>query len=381
MKVRFPKKILSLLAVVVMVACMVPMTAFAETVLYVEVTDIDTPVAGKKPDTTATPVNSNYSITRVYWAEYDEDWEWQRDLGANDTFKPGYIYVVFVKLKIKDGSTFGEQNRLNVYVNNQKGNNSGPKDNGTTLEIYTSYQIPKSKVSNVSINVTAPVEGDKPVFNKVSGTGYYSDNARNPVAVYTNGIAWYKNSYSYIGYGTTETFQKGKDYTVKVSLVAQDGYEFDDNISVTINGKKATVENYDESITAYVTLTATAKATSTPAKPAETPTQNTVSGPKAEEPTVETTTTEEPKVEEVVEEEPTTEETTKEETKKEKDKKEDSKTTGSVKENKKDTKSMMIIIATIAAIVLIPIAGIALTIIIIVSIIKKKKNKQDDQQE
>lgn len=363
MRVKFPKKILSLLAVVVMVVCMLPITAFAETILYVEVTGIDIPVAGKKPDMTATPKNSNYTVTKVSWSEYDEDWEWERDLGANDTFKRGYIYVVFVDLKIKDGSTFGEQNRLNVYINNKKGNNSGPKNNGTTLQIYTHFEVPKSKVSSVSINVTAPIEGAKPSFNQVSGTGYYSNNAGNPVAIYKNGIAWYKSSTSYIGSGTTETFQAGKDYTVKISLVTQEGYEFADNVGVTINGKKATVDVFNESITAYVTLTAAAKAANS-TKPAETPKKDSVKE--------ETPKTEEPKVEEPVVDEPTTEEPTND----------DIITVGPTEknENKKDTKSILIIVAVIAAIVLIPLAGIALTIIIIVSIVKKKKNNKKDQQ-
>ena len=363
MKCKISKKILSMLAVAILVISMMPITAFAETILYAEVTGIDVPVAGKKPDMTAVPSNSNYTVTKVSWDEYDTDWEFKRELSANDTFKPGCIYVVWVKLKIKDGSTFGEQNRLNTYINGKTCHTTGPKDNGTTLDIYTNFETPKSKISSISLNVTAPVEGAKPSFNKVSGTGFYSDNAKNPVAIYKNGIAWYKSSTSYIGAGTTATFEAGKDYTVKVSLVVQDGYEFADNVGVTINGKKATVDIFDDSITAYVTLTATAK-TTTPSKPTETPKKEEVKNetPKVEEPKVEEPITEEPEVENPIENEDVT-------------------TSGTNEKNgnKKDTKSLAVIIAVIAAIVLIALAGIALTIIIIVSIVKKKKKKVDNQ--
>ena len=82
------KKFLSLVLTVIMLLCLMPTTlVFAASVTMVDAVNIELPVAGEKPDFSADLPNwSNaHKITGVEWVEYDEGWEWEKDMSANDT--------------------------------------------------------------------------------------------------------------------------------------------------------------------------------------------------------------------------------------------------------------------------------------------------------
>lgn len=377
------KKTLAILLSVIFIICMLPINALAATVTKVDVEDITLPIAGKKPDLSAGLGNDSgaYKITLVEWSEYDAGWEWQKDMTANDTFKEGYWYVVFVHLETTSGNTF--DNNVSCYINDAKANISGNsvQANGTKVTCYTSYQatkvqtaiskvdltvvkpvvgktptfakvdttqfvsekygtvsncsngvtwtnqssginltvnnpfkegvkyrvtyyltakdgykftsgtkctingstaalelkdsthaaislsnlVPgdgKKEISSLELNVTAPKDGEKPSYTKIDGNGYYSDNGLNGTStkIYKNGIAWYKSASSYISPGTTETFKSGTAYTVKISLLAKDGYKFGKTVTAKINGKTASVETFDDgSINVSLKLTASSK--------------------------------------------------------------------------------------------------------------------------
>ena len=182
------------------------------------------------------------------------------NLSVSNPFKADGVYTVSYTLYAKDGYKFA--NNVTATINGQKATVSG---GGTIITVTLSGLVPasnKTQLSSINISVPAPEDGNKPSFDKIDGTGYYSDNSGNPVAIYKNGIAWYKNAYSYIGAGTTETFKAGSTYTLKVVLLAKDGYEFANGVTVKINGKTATVETFEDgSIRAEVNLTAPEKAT------------------------------------------------------------------------------------------------------------------------
>lgn len=128
-----------------------------------------------------------------------------------------------------------------------------------TISVFAAKE---ESITNLTLTVTAPQEGAKPAYDKIDGRGYYSDNGLNGVStrIYKNGIAWYKSASSYISPGTTETFNGGTEYTVKISITAKDGYKFSKSLTAKINGKTATVETFDDgSINASVKLTALSK--------------------------------------------------------------------------------------------------------------------------
>ncbi len=183
------------------------------------------------------------------------------NLTVNNPFKEGVKYKVTYYLTAKDGYKFSSSTRCTI---NGTAATLEVKDE-THIAVSLSNLVPgdgKREINSLDLSITAPAEGAKPAYNKIDGTGYYSDNGLNGTStrIYKNGIAWYKSSTSFISPGTTETFEGGKAYTVKISLIPKDGYKFGKNISVKINGKTATVETFDDgSINVSVTLTATKK--------------------------------------------------------------------------------------------------------------------------
>jgi len=137
------KKVLSLVLTVIMLLCLMPTTSvFAASVTMVYAVNIELPVAGEKPDFSADLPNwSNaHKITSVEWVEYDEGWEWEKDMSANDTFKEGYWYVVYVHFETTSGNNFSET--INPHINNETAQISGPavQANRTKVSIYKAYQ-------------------------------------------------------------------------------------------------------------------------------------------------------------------------------------------------------------------------------------------------
>ena len=124
------------------------------------------------------------------------------------------------------------------------------------------FAAKEESITNLTLTVTAPQEGAKPVYDKIDGRGYYSDNGLNGVSTrtYKNGIAWYKSASSYFSPGTTATFEGNKDYIVKINLLAKGNFKFANNVTATVNGKTATVEynDLDGSVLVSAVLTSTA---------------------------------------------------------------------------------------------------------------------------
>lgn len=124
----------------------------------------------------------------------------------------------------------------------------------------TVFAAKEEVINQVELTVVAPVEGEKPAYDKIDGRGYYSDNGEwgTSTRVYKNGIAWYKSSSSYFSPGTNETFNANTSYTVKINLLPKGNFEFGTNVTAKINGKTATVEVFDDgSILAQTTLSST----------------------------------------------------------------------------------------------------------------------------
>ena len=124
------------------------------------------------------------------------------------------------------------------------------------------FAAKEESITNLTLTVTAPQEGANPVYDKIDGRGYDSDNGLNGVStrIYKNGIAWYKSASSYFSPGATATFEGNKDYIVKINLLAKGNFKFANNVTATVNGKTATVEynDVDGSVVVSAVLTSTA---------------------------------------------------------------------------------------------------------------------------
>ena len=243
------KKCLSMVLVVIMLLCLIPTTAvFASTVITVDIGDIALPVAGNTPDLSATLGNTDgtHKITLVEWSEYDEGWEWQKDMNADDTFKEGYWYVVYVHLETTSGNTFG--NSVIGTINNETAHISGNsvQANGTKVCFYTSYQAtkPLTAIDKVDLTVVKPVVGQTPTFAKVDTTQYFSEKY-GTVSNCFNGVTW-TNQSSGVNITVNNPFKADTKYRVTYYLTAKDGYEFTASTACTINGTAAVIELTDQ---------------------------------------------------------------------------------------------------------------------------------------
>ena len=242
------KKFLSLALVVILILSLIPTTAvFAASVTMVDAVNIELPVAEEKPDFSADLPNwSNaHKITGVEWVEYDEDWEWEKDMSANDTFKEGYWYVVYVHFETTSGNKFSET--INPHINNETATISGPavQANRTKVSIYKAYQATKAPtiISKVDLNVVKPVVGKYPTFAKVDTTQYVSEKYGS-VSNCSNGVTW-TNQSNNINITVSNLFKEGTKYRVTYYLTAKDGYKFTSGTICTINGSAASISLTD----------------------------------------------------------------------------------------------------------------------------------------
>ena len=244
------RKILCLLLSLALLCSLLPIPAAfaAQPIDKVDIGDITLPVAGEKPDLSATlgSTDGTHKITRVEWTEYDEGWEWQKDMTADDTFKEGYWYVVFVYLETTSGNTF--DNSIVGTINNNPAhiNGNAVQANGTKVCFYTAYQAttPLTAIDKVDLTVVKPVVGKTPTFAKVDTDQYFSEKY-GTVSNCSNGVTW-TNQESGVNLTVNNPFKADTKYRVTYYLTAKDGYEFTAATVCTINGTAATIELTDQ---------------------------------------------------------------------------------------------------------------------------------------
>jgi len=238
--------ILCFLSVIIAIG-LVPINVQASLIMALDVKDIELPVVGEKPDFSAEleSLSDVCKITRVEWVEYDEGWEWQKDMTANDTFKEDYWYVVYVYLQTETGHNFG--NSVSCTINNQKAklNGNSIQENGTKASFYVAFQPARklTAINKVDLNVVKPVIGKTPTFAKVDTTQYVSEK-NGTVSNCSNGVTW-TNQSSGVNLTVSNPFKEGVKYKVSYYLTAKDGYKFTTSTQCTINGSAATVEFTD----------------------------------------------------------------------------------------------------------------------------------------
>ena len=245
------RKILCLLLSLALLCSLLPIPAAfaAQPIDKVDIGDITLPVAGEKPDLSATlgSTDGTHKITRVEWTEYDEGWEWQKEMTADDTFKEGYWYVVFVYLETTSGNTF--DNSIVGTINNNPAhiNGNAVQANGTKVCFYTAYQAtkPLTAIDKVDLTVVKPVVGKTPTFAKVDTDQYFSEKY-GTVSNCSNGVTW-TNQESGVNLTVNNPFKADTKYRVTYYLTAKDGYVFTASTACTINGTDAVLELIDQS--------------------------------------------------------------------------------------------------------------------------------------
>ena len=221
------------------------------------------PVAGKTPNYNISTAGSHYAVVDqdndywvngVAWVEFVPGSGSGTMIKKTDTFKAGNKYGIIMDVTVTTENYAFAQDATTATVNGKAATLN--IDGKTAHLMYVFPALSQMTISKVDVNVTAPAAGAKPSFDQVEGVGYYSDNNGNAPAVFKNGVAWFKTPSSYITAGTTETFEAGKEYTLKISMSAKEGYAFSRSLTATVNGKTATVTQFDDgSIMLEVVLT------------------------------------------------------------------------------------------------------------------------------
>ena len=241
------KKLLSLLLMLLLLTSMLSLSSTASMQIIVDVVGIALPVPGQKPDFTAEfqSYQNNIKISNVSWTEYDDAWEWQREMTSSDTFKSDYWYVVTVYLEtVGSNNTFASD--AYGYIDGKKANNYTPTNNNTKFTMYTSYQAlasnatAESVIATVSLNVVMPTAGKTPTFAKVETTEYKSSTyGVGVINNITNGVVW-KNEKTNVNLTVSNAFKADCTYSFCCYLDAKDGYIFNtETTRVYINGQKA----------------------------------------------------------------------------------------------------------------------------------------------
>ncbi len=241
------KLTLFLLSVAMLVSVFVtPVFAAKEQFMIVEEVDLQltAPVAGNRLDFTADVLteNANYEATEIDWFVSFEDETWYASEG--DTAIPGAIYRASITVE-------GAMNGTKQYrfLDETVATVNGEKAPFETHNNYRSglcriyFPMVISTITSVNVPVTAPEAGNKPDYDVFTTLGYYTDNGGNNPAVYKNGFYWYdETDQKSMTPGTGDVFKEGHTYTVRVILIAQNGYKFDENLKGIIDSTPTTPE-------------------------------------------------------------------------------------------------------------------------------------------
>lgn len=235
------KRILCVLVILTLMICCVSVNVQAAKEMFTalgsaEVIDVVLPVIGEKPALTATSAESGkYTVAKVSWSEYDEDFDHVRDMTTNDTFREGYYYFVFINLEAKGSCTFN--NNMTQIINGKTANKYTPSDNNKKVQIYTHFKAKKA-IKKVELSIVSPVIGKTPTFAKVNTTEYESKNTSG-VSNQANGVSW-TNQASGVNLSVNNPFKENTKYTVKYYLTAKDNYLFS-GTKYYMNGKQVSV--------------------------------------------------------------------------------------------------------------------------------------------
>ena len=258
------RKLVSMLLTLVMLLSLLPTTAFAvesTPITSVKVSDVTEPVIGATPDFDITLTGDGVVFDEE---EYPDSVAWYKvnmsgefvewvPMDGDTSFGAG-LYELRVALKPEAGYDFTDATKF--YYNEYE----LPAWHDTYdscydcwvggVEIYLYFTVEESatptEITNLSATVTEPVAGASPSFEAVAGgEGYTAELEWEIVAEET--IIDPEDDYK---------FKAGEKYGLWVAFIPEDGYEFADDVTITINGitPEDTYE-YGDEIVGLVTYT------------------------------------------------------------------------------------------------------------------------------
>ena len=280
MKIRLTRKFIAMFFTLCMALSFVPIPAFAEggvnymQKVNVAYTNIDYK-AGEVPHATASVAEGNCVVAYEYWREiYQKEeggvWSgtgryWYSDQDKMTSlsedkrvtqFEAGHHYSYNIVLAASSGYFFSDDETVVSVGEYEWGTprnhtNLEIKEMSTRLNIYGIYAVDLPDESQTGTIASATIEnakfdyqpGDAPQATaqvtaadqnkyEIEYECWQQFENNNPVA------AWYSDNGSHGSLPTITEFESGNSYVYSVMLKPKDGYSFNSETVVTVNGKK-----------------------------------------------------------------------------------------------------------------------------------------------
>lgn len=242
------KRTLSLLLCLVLAVGLLPLSAAAATEVKEIKLTLDYPEAGKTPPGTATWLTQGYSIYAIDW--YDRTAN--RFLETGEKIQADHQYRATLWVMAMSGYEFTAQNDstpgVKVYINREACTAYKAYEYKAWAMVCVDYDfqtVPsKGWIKSVSLNIPAPVTGEKPDYTRLSGTGYASGNVSfsgSSNENSKNGITWYSLNGANLQAvdPNTGVFASNTDYTVLCLVIPMEGYQITRDATATVNGDRA----------------------------------------------------------------------------------------------------------------------------------------------
>ena len=204
-------KIITVLLAVLLLAGCVGCVSGAE-ITNIEITGIDIPNTGEKPDTTASTSTSGVNIKTVSW-----------NLGSETTFNANTEYTVTITVEGKSGYTFGNSGSTKL---NGKSATSSKSEDGKTVTI--SYKFSKTAAATTISEIKCTLE--KPL---AANTPAKTVSFTKPTSGLKSTVTWDT---------TDKKFVLGKKYkaTVVIESTNEKAYPITSDAVVYLNSGKIT---------------------------------------------------------------------------------------------------------------------------------------------
>ncbi len=179
---------------------------------------------------------------------------------SKGTFDANETYQIVIRLKPMEGFEFDADSNGNTRMTATVNGKAAEVKSSKTEAIVT-YTFPKTGnavLDKVDLGaVDAPEAGKSPDYSVSYGANYGAANYNDKST--KNGVSWYNETDKKI-MSTSDTFEEGKTYSVRITIWANDGYEFgyksgSVSVAATVNGQNAEVSSRDkEEVTVYYTF-------------------------------------------------------------------------------------------------------------------------------
>ena len=197
--------------------------------------EITEPAYGQKPSNEVVYSDLCYDV-ELTWMERKTTDEFPQNMDTTQFFKRDRLYTAFFTVTMKEPFTRADD--FAFYVNGKKVKNAYKMSYGLMANVE--YDMRVDPIGMVQLNnVPEPVAGE---YAMRSYTVPEGDNYR--VKNQTGGgyqMYWYKENGATLQ--STDRFEGGKNYKLRVNIETTDGYQFTDTPTVLINGHYATIKS------------------------------------------------------------------------------------------------------------------------------------------